>query len=357
MTVTVTQKTWIIIGSAIVVALIYYLQPILTPFLASFILAYLGNPLVDRLERWKLPRTLAVVMVLLVMVLLLGLVLLLLIPMVVREFTALFARLPQAWTWTQMHVLPWLALHLHVDLRTFAPTQFADMMKRNFASAGKLASTLGSVSRSGTVVFIFFMNLLLIPVVTFYLLRDWHRLMARIEALLPRVAAPTVTQLARDCDGVLAGFLRGQLLVMACLGITYTLGLSIIGLDSAVAIGVIAGLLSFVPYLGFFTGVGLALLSALLQGQGWLLPVEVLVVFGIGEALESFVFTPNIIGERIGLHPVLVIFAILAGGELFGFAGVLLALPAAAAGTVLVRHAHGRYLQSRLYQDTGNDAS
>ncbi len=355
MTVAVTQKTWIIIGAAIVVALIYYLQPILTPFLASFILAYLGNPLVDRLERWKLPRTLAVVMVLLAMVLLLGLVLLLLIPMVVREFTALFARLPQAWTWTQTHVLPWLALHLHVDLRTFAPTQLADLMKQNFASADKLASTLGSVSRSGTVVFIFFMNLLLIPVVTFYLLRDWHRLMGHIEALLPRVAAPTVTQLAHDCDSVLAGFLRGQLLVMACLGITYTLGLSIIGLDSAVAIGVIAGLLSFVPYLGFFTGVGLALLSALLQGQGWLLPVEVLVVFGIGEALESFVFTPNIIGERIGLHPVLVIFAILAGGELFGFTGVLLALPAAA-GTVLVRHAHGRYLQSRLYQDTGNDA-
>ncbi|MDE2195887.1 MAG: AI-2E family transporter, partial [Gammaproteobacteria bacterium] len=199
-------------------------------------------------------------------------------------------------------------------------------------------------------------NLVLIPVVTFYLLRDWDRLMARSAALLPRAAAPTVTRLARDCNTVLGAFLRGQLLVMLCLAILYSLGLSVIGLDSAVAIGVIAGLLSFVPYLGIFTGIILALLSAIIQGQGWPLLVEVLIVFGVGQLLSDFVLTPRLVGERIGLHPLLVIFAILAGGELFGFAGVLLALPVAATGTVLVRYAHERYIKSRLYQDTGEGA-
>ncbi|MGH8400325.1 MAG: AI-2E family transporter, partial [Gammaproteobacteria bacterium] len=203
-------------------------------------------------------------------------------------------------------------------------------------------------------VFAFFLNLILIPVVTFYLLRDWDSLVARIAALLPRDSVATVSQLARDCDTMLGAFLRGQLAVMVSLATIYTLGLWAIGLDNAIAIGVIAGLLSFVPYLGVITGIALALLSALLQARGWWLPLEVLIVFSIGQLMESFVLTPRLVGERIGLHPVLVIFAILVGGQLFGFAGVLLALPIAAAGTVLVRHAHGRYLASQLYRGAGN---
>ena len=354
---TTMEKTGMLITLLLAVTLIYFLGPILTPFFAAFILAYLGNPAVDRLQRWKMPRSLAVMAVFLLMLLLLVLILLLVVPMVIREIAALLAQAPQVKTWFDTQAAPWIAAHLHIDLQRLAPADLAAFVSSNFTSAGKLAGgTLLTLSRSGGMVFAFFLNLVLIPVVTFYLLRDWDRLMARSAALLPRAAAPTVTRLARDCNTVLGAFLRGQLLVMLCLAILYSLGLSVIGLDSAVAIGVIAGLLSFVPYLGIFTGIILALLSAIIQGQGWPLLVEVLIVFGVGQLLSDFVLTPRLVGERIGLHPLLVIFAILAGGELFGFAGVLLALPVAATGTVLVRYAHERYIKSRLYQDTGEGA-
>lgn len=352
------QKGWFLFGIAISVALVYVLRPILTPFIVSAILAYLGDPLVDRLQRFKLSRSFAVLVVFVITILAVLLVLLLVLPMVTRELAALFAHIPDVLTWFQQQALPWLNRHLGMDMNVMAPGKLAALLSDNFVSAGKLAgNALLSVSRSGGAVFAFFLNLILVPVVTFYLLRDWDNLLARIAALLPRDRIATVTRLARDCDTMLGAFLRGQLAVMIGLAIIYTLGLSVVGLDNAVAIGVIAGLLSFVPYLGVITGITLALLSALLQASGWWLPIEVLVVFGVGQLMESFVLTPRLVGGRIGLHPVLVIFAILVGGQLFGFAGVLLALPVAAAGTVLVRHAHERYLGSQLYRGTGNNPS
>ena len=351
----VAQKTWIIVVLAAVAVLVYYLRPILTPFLASFILAYLGSPLVNRLERWKLKRTLAVLVVFVLTLIVLALILLLVIPMVVREIAALLTHAPQVIAWFQANVLPWLTAHLGVRPDILAPARLMELLSANFVSAGKLAGqVLLSVSSSGGAVFEFFINLILIPVVTFYLLRDWNRMVERIAALVPRAAEHTVTRLVRECDAVLGAFLRGQLLVMVCLAIFYSLALSIIGLNNAVAIGVVAGVLSFVPYLGIITGLTLALITALLQGQGWLLPVEVAILFTLGQLLSDLVLTPRLVGERIGLHPVLVIFAILAGGALFGFAGILLALPVAAACTVLVRYARERYAESRLYQDGGD---
>ncbi|HVC37033.1 MAG TPA: AI-2E family transporter [Gammaproteobacteria bacterium] len=351
----VAQKTWIIVVLVAVAVLIYYLRPILTPFLASFILAYLGSPLVDRLERWKLNRTLAVLAVFVLTLIVLALILLLVIPMVVREISALFTHTPQVISWLQANVLPWLTVHLGVQPEALAPAKLMDLVSSNFVSAGKIAGqVLLSVSSSGGAVFAFFINLILIPVVTFYLLRDWNRLMVRIAALVPRAAAPTVARLVHECDVVLGAFLRGQLLVMICLAVFYSLVLTIIGLDNAVAIGVVAGMLSFVPYLGVISGVALALITALLQGQGWLLLMEVVIVFTVGQLLSDLILTPRLVGERIGLHPVLVIFAILVGGALFGFAGILLALPVAAACTVLVRYARERYVESRLYQEGGD---
>lgn len=353
---TVAQKIWTLSGIALAISLIYMLRPILTPFIISAILAYLGDPLVDHLQRFKLPRSIAVLVVFVITVLAVLLLVLLVLPMVTRELAALFAHMPDLLTWFQQQALPWLNQHLGVDVSALEPGKLASLLSENFVSAGQLAgNAILSVSRSGGAVFAFFLNLFLVPVVTFYLLRDWDDLVARIAALLPRNHVAKVSRLARDCDRMLGAFLRGQLAVMIGLAIIYTLGLSIAGLDNAVAIGVIAGLLSFVPYLGVITGVTLALLSALLQARGWWLPLEVLVVFGIGQLMESLVLTPRLVGERIGLHPVLVIFAILVGGQLFGFAGVLLALPVAAAGTVLVKHAHDRYLGSRLYQGSGNN--
>ncbi len=349
------QRIWIILIVAATAAFIYYLRPILTPFLASFILAYLGSPLVNRLERWKLNRTLAVLLVFVLTLIVLALILILVIPMVVREIAVLFSHTPQVISWFQINVLPWLTAHLGVQPESLAPEKLINLVGSNFVSAGKLVGqVLVSVSSSGGAVFEFFINLILIPVVTFYLLRDWNRMLERFAALIPRAAAPTVKRLVRECDVVLGAFLRGQLLVMACLAVFYSLVLSIIGLNNAVAIGVVAGMLSFVPYLGVITGVGLALITALLQGQGWLLPLEVVIVFTVGQLLSDLVLMPRLVGERIGLHPVLVIFAILVGGALFGFAGILLALPVAAAGTVLVRYARERYVESRLYQEGGD---
>ncbi|HVA55326.1 MAG TPA: AI-2E family transporter [Gammaproteobacteria bacterium] len=351
----VTQRIWIIVILVATAAFIYYLRPILTPFLASFILAYLGSPLVGRLERWKLNRTLAVLLVFVLTLIVLTLILILVIPMVVREIAALLTHMPQLIAWFQTNVMPWLTAHLGVHPESLDPAKLLDLVGSNFVSAGKiLGQVLISVSSSSGAVFEIVINLILIPVVTFYLLRDWNRMIERIAALIPRAAAPTIERLVCECDVVLGAFLRGQLLVMVCLAVFYSLVLSIIGLNNAAAIGVVAGMLSFVPYLGVITGVALALITALLQGQGWLLPLEVVIVFTVGQLLSDLVLTPRLVGERIGLHPVLVIFAILVGGALFGFAGILLALPVAAACTVLVRYARERYVESRLYQEGGD---
>lgn len=350
---TTSQKVWTLVILIIVAVLIHYLRPVLVPFFASFILAYLGNPLVDRLERWKLPRTLAVLAVFVLTLVLLALILVLVVPMVVREMAALFAHAPDVMNWVETHLLPWVTAHFGLQPSALQPAKLMNLVSGNFVSAGKLAGqALLRVSSSGAAVFEFFINLVLIPVVTFYLLRDWNQLRERAAALLPRHAAPTVMRLARECDNVLAAFLRGQLLVMAVLAVYYCIVLYLIGLDNAIAIGVVAGVLSFVPYLGVITGLALALITALLQGGGWLL-LWVVMVFVAGQLLSDLALTPRLIGDRIGVHPALVIFAILVGGVLFGFAGILLALPVAAAGTVLVRYARERYLESHLYQDDG----
>jgi predicted PurR-regulated permease PerM len=348
------KRFWIIAAAVGGSLLLYLLGPILTPFLISALLAWLGDPVADRLEAWKFPRGLAVVTVFIGIFLLLGLLLLLIVPMVGREFAALSTRAPQFLTWFQTTAAPWLAVHLHIDPERLRIESLSGLVTDNFSNAGQLMSnTFATLTRSGHVVFAFAINVLLVPVVTFYWLRDWDIFKARVASLLPRDQAAVIEKLARECDAVLAAFFRGQLLVMLSLALIYSTGLSIVGLQDGVAIGVIAGFLAFVPYLGIATGVVLALLSAVLQAGDVWLPLTVLIVFGIGHALESFVLTPRLVGGRIGLHPVLVIFAILAGGTLFGFVGVLLALPGAAAGTVFVRHATGRYLESDLYRGRG----
>lgn len=344
-------KIWLVVSGISVCLLLYLLGPVLTPFLISALLAWLGDPVADKLEAWHFPRSLAVAVVFIGTFVVLGLLLLLIIPMVGREFAELSTRAPQLAAWFQDTATPWLAAHLRVDPERLRIENLSGFLTQNFQSAGQIANnTLATVFHSSHVVFVFVLNLLLVPVVTFYWLRDWDIFKARITDLLPRSHAPLIERLVRECEGVLAAFFRGQLLVMICLSSIYSVGLSIAGLQNAVAIGVIAGLLGFVPYLGLTTGIILALLSAVLQGgDGWL-PLWVLVVFGVGLSLDSFLLTPRLVGGRIGLHPVMVIFAILAGGQLFGFVGVLLALPVAAAGMVLARHVRDRYLQTEFYR-------
>ena len=209
---------------------------------------------------------------------------------------------------------------------------------------------LGQVSRSGGKLLGFAASLVLVPVVTFYLLRDWDRLIAWIDEMVPRHNLDLVHRLAREADEVLGAFLRGQLLVMIGLGIIYSLGLWLAGLQLALLIGMVSGLVSFVPYLGFVVGLLSASIAMLVQSQELLPLVWVLLAFTVGQIIESSVLTPLLVGDRIGLHPVAVIFAVMAGAQLLGFIGILVALPVAAVLAVLLRYAKTLWLESALYR-------
>lgn len=342
---------------ALVGFLIYVLSPILTPFLVAALLAYLGDPLADRLEAWRLPRTLAVIVVFVVMGLVLAGSVLLLLPLLEAQVSALIQALPGYLTWLNAHVLPWLQSRLGIDPRYLDLNSMVKLVSQHWQQAGGFAAHLAdTLSRSGLVLFGWLANLVLIPVVTFYLLRDWDRLVAYVGELLPTRAQPSAVALAREADEVLGAFLRGQLSVMLALGAVYAVGLWLIGLKLGILIGVLAGVVSFVPYLGFTLGIIAALAAMFFQTHELLSLWPVLAVFGVGQVLESAVFTPLLVGDRIGLHPVAVIFAVLAGGQLFGFIGVLLALPVAAVLAVFLRHLHQRYRGSAFYRERNEDA-
>jgi predicted PurR-regulated permease PerM len=208
---------------------------------------------------------------------------------------------------------------------------------------------LGYLSRSGFALLGWVANIVLIPVLTFFFLRDWDVFIERAASLVPRDHLRVVSQLAAESSDMLGGFLRGQFTVMLILGAMYGIGLWAIGLDLGLLIGIVAGLLTFVPYLGPTSGLVFGVLAALVQHGDWKHVAGVLAVFGVGQVIESYWLTPKLVGDRIGLHPVAVIFAVLAGGQLFGFLGMLLALPVAAVANVLLRYAHARYTHSRLY--------
>lgn len=350
----VSTRRWLWLAIvAVAVFVLWRLSPMLMPFAVAAMFAYLGDPLADRLERWHLGRTLAVSVVFVVLGLVVVGVLLLVLPLLSRQIANLVQNVPHYVTWVEDTAWPWLQAKLHLDPHAFDSDQLVAALKAHIGSVGGIAGqVLGTVSRSGLGVVLWLTNLVLIPVVTFYLLRDWDRMVAAIDRLLPRAVEPTVAQLARDADAVLGAFVRGQLLVMIVLGVYYGAGLSLVaGLSVGALIGLIAGLLSFVPYLGFITGFGAALIAALVQYGDWNHVLVVCGVFIVGQLLEGYVLVPKLVGEKIGLHPVAVIFAVLAGGQLFGFLGVLLALPAASVVMVLLRHALERYRHSALYAD------
>lgn len=329
--------------------LLYLLSPVLMPFLIAMLLAYLGDPLVDRLENKGIVRGWAVVIVFGVLLLAGLMLLLILLPMLSSQIAALFKRLPGYISLLQQTVEPWLAAN-NISIQMFDLQTVKQALSQYWTEVGQVAGgVFGYMTRSGMAVLQWLTNLLLVPVLTFYLLRDWDLLVARVRELLPRRHAEQIIKLSLECDDMLAGFLRGQLMVMLALSVLYTLGLSFIGLDLSLLLGVIAGIVSFVPYLGLIVGILLAGTAAFFQFHEWLPVLMVFVVFGLAQLVEGTVLTPRFVGERIGLHPVAVIFAVMAGGQLFGFTGILLALPVTAVVMVLLRHAHQRYLNSELY--------
>ena len=341
---------WLILA-LLLGAVLYLLAPVLTPFVVAALFAYLMDPLVDRLERRGLGRGLAVALVFLVGSIVVIAVLLVLVPFIERQIANFLAQLPVWVDWFQNRATPWLEARFGISLEILDTRRLIDALQANWKAAGGIAATvLGGVSKSGMTVIGWLLNLVMIPVVAFYLLRDWDLLVERIHALLPRSIEPVVSRLAAESDVVLGAFLRGQLSVMVALGVFYGAGLWFAGISVGPLIGMIAGLISFVPYLGAITGVIMAIVAALVQYQDWFHLLLVLGVFGIGQLIEGYVLVPKLVGDKIGLHPVAVIFAVLAGGELFGFLGVLLALPVASVVMVLLRYAHERYTQSQLYR-------
>lgn len=348
---TTTQRWQLLALTLLIGGLLYVLAPVLTPFVFAALLAYLGDPLVDSLQRMRLSRTSGVLVVFAIGVLSVVLVLILLVPMLERQISHFIEQLPRYVEWFRGTAVPWLEQRFGFELGALLDTdQVVPMLQQHWQQAGGVAAAVvATVSKSGFAVIGWVMNLLLVPVVAFYLLRDWDVLIERIRALLPRPVEPAVTRVARESDGVLGAFLRGQLLVMLVLGVIYSIGLWLAGIDLALLIGMTAGLLSFVPYLGNIVGVVAAVVAALVQYQDFAHVAYVLAVFVVGQMLEGMVLTPWLVGDKIGLHPVAVIFAVLAGGQLFGFLGVLLALPVASVAMVVLRHAHERYLASALY--------
>ncbi|AIF47156.1 AI-2E family transporter [Dyella japonica] len=351
-----SSRRWQMLAiTAAIFYVFWLLAPVLMPFAFAAMLAYLGDPLADRLQRLGMGRTLAVSIVFIVLLLLTIGALLLLIPLISRQIENLVENVPHYVDWARNTALPWLQTKLHLDPSAFDTDRLMEQIKEHLGSIGNAASVLlGKISRSSVGVVMWLTNMVLIPVVAFYLLRDWDRLVAWIDSMLPRSIEPTAAHLAREADNVLGAFVRGQLLVMLALGIFYGVALTLMGLSVGPLIGMIAGLLSFVPYLGFIVGFGSALIAAMVQYGDWTHVLIVVGIFMAGQLLEGYVLVPQLVGDKIGLHPVAVIFAVLAGGYLFGFLGVLLALPAASVILVVLRYLAERYRQSDLYTEEGH---
>ena len=342
---------WLIVGALVLFLLLHWLGPVLTPFLVGAILAYLGSPLVDRAARRGVPRSLATLAVVLAFGLALFALFLVLVPLVQAEVTTLMQRLPDILTQLMNQVAPVLETRFGIKLALDLDT-VRDFVADNAKSAQDISlKVLAGVRTGSRIVLGLLVNIALIPVVMFYLLRDWPILLARITELVPRRWEPKMLQIVGDIDAVLAEFLRGQILVMLVLAAYYAIALTLVGLDRGVAIGLVTGLLVFIPYVGFGLGLVLGVLAALLQWHGWPGFLAVVAVYGVGQLLENYVLVPYLVGDRIGLHPLAVIFALLAFGQLFGFAGVLLALPVSAALLVGLRQVRAAYVASPVYQD------
>lgn len=343
-----SKKLTILLVAILLVGVLYLLTPILTPFLVGAILAYLCNPIVDLLIRLKLSRTWAVVIVFTTLFIFIVLLCILLVSPIQEQLIALTNQTPKMFSYLEDKVLPWISAHLGIDLKGSLPA-IENIHSQNVVEAG--GGFLKTILNSGITVFEVLLNIILVPVVTFYLLRDWDLIIQNIYNLIPKRAKAQTLKIIKECDNALSAFLRGQLLVMLSLGIFYAIALSVMGLQFGMTIGLITGLISIVPYLGMIVGVVISMVTALMQFGTPISVFWVLLIFLLGHGLENAYLSPKLIGDRVGLHPVAVIFAILAGGKLFGFFGVLLALPVSAVAMVLIRHGLRRYHQSHYYKN------
>lgn len=352
MTFTSAQRqtlTWIALSAALAV-LVWLLGPVLTPFIVAAVLAYVLHPLVERLARRRVPRVVAATIVEIAAIVIVLAVVLLIVPILSKQLPLLREQIPLLADRANTQLAPWLArFGIDVALDTASIKEFV-LKYLNTNLEDWTATALSSARIGGSILLAVVGNAFLIPMVLFYLLMDWNTLVARIASLIPPRARERTHSFIDECDSTLGQYLRGQLLVMVVLAAYYSAGLALFGFDLAVPVGVFTGLAVFIPYVGFGLGLVLALISAVLQFTGWHGLIGVAVVFGVGQLLESFVLTPRLVGERIGMSPLTVIFALLAFGHLFGFVGVLIALPVSAVLVVAVRRMRVAYVESELFK-------
>jgi predicted PurR-regulated permease PerM len=352
---TSTQKrtaTWCLIATLIVLAL-WLLAPVLTPFVVAAVLAYALTPLVDRLDdmgRGRLPRLMAVLIVETLFILILLSIVLLVVPIFAKELPLLREQVPLLADRLNDVLKPWLAqfgIKVSLDVQSIK-TFVIKYLNANVEDT--LGSVMSSLKLGGSVALAIIGNLVMIPVVLFLLLKDWDRFVAHVLELVPPKMRASADNFMEEADVVLGQYLRGQLLVMGVLAIYFSVALTLFGFDLAVPVGVFTGMAFFVPYLGFGTGLILAFLAGMLQFGGLYGVLVVAGVYGVGQMAESFYLTPRLVGKRIGLHPLAVIFALMAFGQLFGLLGVLIALPASAVLLVAIRRLRTGYMASKLYQ-------
>ena len=345
-----TFAPWLLWGLGLGALTIFYLiSPILPPFLAAAIIAYIAYPAVRWLKKYHVPATLAALLVLLILTLIVLALTLIIVPLFVQQFVALSTNLPALISWLQGHIQPILN-HFSIDFALDIAHLKAWLANNSQTAKTVLANLMSDIGNKGMALVTLIANSILFPLVLFYFLRDGGEFMLRFATLIPRRYIPKVTEIATDVEVVLGEFLRGELLVILIMSTFYSVGLWAVGLQSGLPIGIIAGVLVFVPYLGVSIGILLSTMAALVQFGSLMQIWPVWAVFLAGQIIEGHFITPRLVGDRIGLHPVMVIFALLAFGQLLGFVGLLLALPLAAILQVGFTHFWRHYVASALYQ-------
>lgn len=347
------RRVFILAGIALFLWILYLLKPVVIPFIGAFLIAYLFSPLVDRLHKIGLPRWLSISLVFIGIGVVITWAMWYLVPLIWEQLMYAKSSIPKVVHWVNYSFLPWLSdtfnivpLELDVDQISAAVMEY---VQTNYSAdsiqvmALKLAqSGLNFIQIGGTIV--------LIPIIAFYFLLDWDRMLNSLRRLIPRPYEASTLEIVGECHSVLGAFVKGQFLVMILLGIVYAVGLQLIGLEVGLIIGMIAGLASIIPYLGFAVGIIAAVIATFFQfGMDWTQLLLVAVVFMVGQAVEGYVLQPFLLGDKIGLSPVAVVFAVLAGAQLAGFLGMLIALPVAAVIVVLLRHARDTYERSTIY--------
>jgi predicted PurR-regulated permease PerM len=347
------RRVFFLAGIVLLLWILYLLKPVLIPFVAAFLIAYLFSPLVDKLHKVGLPRWLSISVVFVGIGVVMTLAVWYLVPLIWEQLIYARDRIPAAIQWVNSTFLPWLSstfnvVEMEIDTDQFS-TAVMDYVQTNY-SANSIQAVALRIAQSGMNFIQIGGTVVLIPIIAFYFLLDWDRMLDNLRRLIPRPYEQSTLRIAGECHSVLGAFVKGQFLVMFLLGVVYAVGLQLIGLEVGLIIGMIAGLCSIIPYLGFAVGIIAALIATFFQfGLDWWQIILVGVVFMVGQAIEGYILQPFLLGDKIGLSPVAVVFAVLAGAQLAGFLGMLIALPVAAVIVVLLRHFRDYYETTPLY--------